>query len=91
MGFLLTKYCRAATRILFWLIICFDSHVNQHTCFRATHPKITDSIAAEPINLYRNESRSLHNATCAFIFLDVPEINDNLRMKYGLKSYKSIF
>ncbi len=84
---LLKKCWRAATQISLWIIICFHCHVNQNTCFRATHPKIADYIAAEPINLYR----SLHNATCAFIFLDVPERNDNLRMKCGLKRYKSIF
>ncbi len=52
---------------------------------------MTESIAAESINLTRNESRSLQTANCVFVFIDVPERNDNLRMKYGLKRYKSIF
>ncbi len=71
--------------------ILSDSHVNQHARFRATHPKMTESIAAESIDLYRNETGRLHDATGPFIFIFVPQRNDNLRMKCGLKSYESIF
>ncbi len=54
-GFFTNKILLGRNTNFLLLIICFGSHVNQHTRFRATHPKMTESIAAESIDLYRNE------------------------------------